>query len=40
MTYGAPVSIDDLRGKPVSEVAQEATDRLMAAIYALEDTLA
>ncbi len=40
VVYGAPVDIDDLRGHPVSDVAQEATDRLMAAIYALEDTLA
>jgi 1-acyl-sn-glycerol-3-phosphate acyltransferase len=40
VVYGAPVGIDDLRGQPVSDVAQEATDRLMAAIYALEDTLA
>ncbi len=40
VTYGAPVPIDDLRGQPVSDVAQEATDRLMAAIYALEDTFA
>ena len=40
VVYGAAVDIDDLRGQPVSEVAQEATDRLMAAIYALEDGLA
>lgn len=40
VVYGAPVDIDDLRGQPVSDVAREATDRLMAAIYALEDTLA
>jgi 1-acyl-sn-glycerol-3-phosphate acyltransferase len=39
VVYGVPVRIDDLRGQPVSDVAQEATDRLMAAIYALEDTL-
>ena len=39
VVYGAPVGIDDLRGQPVSDVAQKATDRLMAAIYALEDTL-
>jgi len=40
VAYGAPVDIDDLRKKPPGEVAQEATDRLMAAIYGLEDTLA
>ena len=39
VVYGPPVAIDDLRGQPVSDVAQEATDRLMVAIYALEDTL-
>jgi 1-acyl-sn-glycerol-3-phosphate acyltransferase len=39
VVYGEPVGIDDLRQQPVSDVAQEATDRLMAAIYALEDTL-
>ena len=40
VVYGAPVAIDDLRGLPVSDVAPEATDRLMTAIYALEDLLA
>jgi len=40
VVYGSPIDVDDLRGEPVGEVAQEATDRLMAAIYALEDTLA
>jgi len=40
VAYGAPVDIDDLREKPPGEVAQEATDRLMAAIYGLEDALA
>jgi 1-acyl-sn-glycerol-3-phosphate acyltransferase len=40
VAYGAPVDIDDLRGRPDSDVAQEATDRLMAAIYALEESLA
>ena len=40
VVYGPPVTIDDLRGQPVSDVAREATDRLMSAIYALEDTLA
>ena len=40
VAYGAPVPIDDLRGGDVREVAQEATDRLMAAIDALEASLA
>jgi 1-acyl-sn-glycerol-3-phosphate acyltransferase len=40
VAYGPPVDIDDLRGRPAGEVAQEATDRLMEAIYALEDSLA
>jgi 1-acyl-sn-glycerol-3-phosphate acyltransferase len=39
VAYGAPLDIDDLRGRPPGDVAQEATDRLMRAIYALEDTL-
>jgi 1-acyl-sn-glycerol-3-phosphate acyltransferase len=39
VVYGAQIELEDLRGQPVSEVAQEATDRLMASIYALEDTL-
>jgi 1-acyl-sn-glycerol-3-phosphate acyltransferase len=40
VVYGAPVETDDPRGRPVGDVAQEATDRLMAAIYTLEDTFA
>jgi 1-acyl-sn-glycerol-3-phosphate acyltransferase len=39
VSYGPPLDIDDLRVRPVNEVAQEATDRLMEAIYALEDSL-
>jgi len=39
VAYGAPVDIDDLRDKPVSDAAQEATDRLMTAIHALEETI-
>jgi 1-acyl-sn-glycerol-3-phosphate acyltransferase len=39
VVYGPALDIDDLRGRPVGEVAQEATDRLMEAIYALEDSL-
>jgi len=39
VVYGAPVDVDDLRGRPLGDVAQEATDRLMAAIYELEDLL-
>lgn len=37
--YGAPVAIDDLRGRDVAEVAQEATDRLMVRIGELESSL-
>ncbi len=36
VAYGPPVPIDDLRGRDVREAAQEATDRLMLAIDALE----
>lgn len=36
VTYGAPVPLDDLRGQDPREVAQEATDRLMAEIAKLE----
>jgi 1-acyl-sn-glycerol-3-phosphate acyltransferase len=39
VAYGAPLDIDDLRELPPGDVAQEATDRLMRAIYALEDAL-
>lgn len=39
VVYGPALDIEDLRGRPVGEVAQEATDRLMEAIYALEDSL-
>ena len=37
--YGAPVPLDDLRDHEPREGAQEATDRLMAEIGRLEDTL-
>jgi 1-acyl-sn-glycerol-3-phosphate acyltransferase len=40
VAYGPPVPIDDLRGQDVRDVAQEATDRLMAAIDELEESLA
>jgi 1-acyl-sn-glycerol-3-phosphate acyltransferase len=40
VAYGPPVAIDDLRGGEVRHVAQEATDRLMAAIDELEESLA
>jgi len=40
VAYGSPLDVDDLRGRPAGEVAQEATDRLMEAIHALERTLA
>jgi 1-acyl-sn-glycerol-3-phosphate acyltransferase len=38
VVYGAAIDIDDLRGLPVEDVAREATDRLMTAIYALEES--
>jgi 1-acyl-sn-glycerol-3-phosphate acyltransferase len=37
--YGEPVRVDDLAGLPTREAAQIATDRLMAAIAALERSL-
>jgi 1-acyl-sn-glycerol-3-phosphate acyltransferase len=37
--YGAPIEIDDLRGRELAEAAREATDRLMVAIHALEASL-
>ena len=37
--YGAPIDIDDLRGRELAEAAREATDRLMAAIHELEESL-
>jgi 1-acyl-sn-glycerol-3-phosphate acyltransferase len=40
VAYGPPVPIDDLRDGEPREVAQEATDRLMAAIDELEESLA
>jgi 1-acyl-sn-glycerol-3-phosphate acyltransferase len=39
IVYGAPVEIDDLRGRDVGEAAREATDRLMARIGELEASL-
>jgi 1-acyl-sn-glycerol-3-phosphate acyltransferase len=39
VAFGAPVDIDDLRGRDVGEVAHEATDRLMARIAELEASL-
>jgi 1-acyl-sn-glycerol-3-phosphate acyltransferase len=39
VAYGAPVDIDDLRGREVGEAAQEATVRLMARINELEASL-
>jgi 1-acyl-sn-glycerol-3-phosphate acyltransferase len=37
--YGAPVDIEDLRGREIAEAAREATTRLMAAIETLEASL-
>jgi 1-acyl-sn-glycerol-3-phosphate acyltransferase len=39
IAYGAPVEIDDLRGRDVAEAAVEATDRLMGRILELETSL-
>ena len=39
VAYGAPVEVDDLRGRDPHEAAQEATDRLMARIEELEASL-
>jgi 1-acyl-sn-glycerol-3-phosphate acyltransferase len=39
VAYGAPVDLDDLRGRDVREASQEATDRLMARIEELEASL-
>jgi 1-acyl-sn-glycerol-3-phosphate acyltransferase len=39
VAYGPPIDIDDLRGRDAREVAQEATERLMAAIDDLEASL-
>jgi len=39
VAYGAPVDVEDLRGKEVAQAAQEATERLMARILELEESL-
>jgi 1-acyl-sn-glycerol-3-phosphate acyltransferase len=39
VVYGEPVEIDDLRGTELRSAAQEATERLMARILELEDSL-
>jgi 1-acyl-sn-glycerol-3-phosphate acyltransferase len=39
VVYGAPVEIDDLRGREAAEAAQEATERLMERIAELEASL-
>ena len=39
VAYGPPVDLDDLRGREPRDAAQEATDRLMAAIAELETSL-
>jgi 1-acyl-sn-glycerol-3-phosphate acyltransferase len=39
VVYGKPVRLDDLDGREDREAVQEATDRLMAAIARLEETL-
>jgi 1-acyl-sn-glycerol-3-phosphate acyltransferase len=40
VVYGLPLDLDDLNGQPLAEAAREATDRLMTAILALEESLA
>jgi 1-acyl-sn-glycerol-3-phosphate acyltransferase len=39
VAYGRPIPLDDLRGQETSRAAREATDRLMAAIGELEESL-
>jgi 1-acyl-sn-glycerol-3-phosphate acyltransferase len=39
VVYGEPIPLDDLDGRVDREAAQEATDRLMAEISRLEETL-
>ena len=39
VTYGPPLALDDLRALEPRDAAQEATDRLMAEIARLEETL-
>jgi 1-acyl-sn-glycerol-3-phosphate acyltransferase len=39
VVYGAPIDLADLRGKPLAEAAQTATERLRDAILALEASL-
>ena len=39
VVYGAPVDIDDLRDREMGAAAHEATERLMAKIYELEESL-
>jgi 1-acyl-sn-glycerol-3-phosphate acyltransferase len=39
VVYGPPMQLDDLRGRDVREAATVATDRLMAEIERLEETL-
>jgi len=39
VAYGPPIPVEDLRGMEIAPAAREATDRLMAAIHELEDSL-
>jgi hypothetical protein len=39
VAYGPPVELSDLEGTEEREAAKEATDRLMAAIAKLQETL-
>ena len=37
--YGAPIAIDDLQGLEMTDAARLATERLMAEIHKLEESL-
>lgn len=37
--YGEPIDLDDLQGQELAQAARTATDRLMTAIHALEESL-
>ena len=39
VAYGAPIDVEDLRDREIAEAAQEATERLMARILELEESL-
>ena len=39
VAYGAPIELDDLKDMELRKAAKVATERLMEAIHALEETL-